>query len=45
MKMLKWLLRSYVALLNKLFFLDLGVGKMFYSSTMLKFDHEDGIHF
>ena len=32
-----------VALLNKMLFVDLGVGKMFYSSTMLKFDHDDGI--
>ena len=31
-----------VALLNKIF-VDLGVSKMFYSSTKLKFDHEDGI--
>ena len=35
-----------VTLLNKmLFIIDLGVGKMFYSSTMLEFDHDDGIHF
>ena len=35
-----------VTLLNKmLFIVDLGVGKMFYSSTMLEFDHDDGIHF
>ena len=34
-----------VALLNKMLFVDLGVGKMFYSSTMLEFDHDDGIHF
>ena len=26
-------------------FVDLGVGKMFYSSTMLEFDHDDGIRF
>ena len=31
-----------VALLNKILFVDLGVGKMFYSSTMLQFD-DDGI--
>ena len=24
---------------------DLGVGKMFYSSTMLELDHDDGIRF
>ena len=34
-----------VALLNKLLFVDLGVGKIFYSSTMLEFDHDDGIRF
>ena len=35
-----------VTLLNKmLFIVDLGVGKMFYSSTMLEFDHDDGICF
>ena len=35
-----------VTLLNKmLFIIDLGVGKMFYSSTMLEFDHDDGICF
>ena len=45
MKMLKWFVRSCVALLNKMLFVDLGVGKMFYSSTMLEFDHHDGIHF
>ena len=29
-----------------MFFADLGVGKMFYSSTMLEFDHDDdGIRF
>ena len=32
-------------LLKQNFFVDLGVGKMFYSSTMLEFDHDDGIHF
>ena len=26
-------------------FVDLGVGKMFYSSTMLGFDHDDGVPF
>ena len=45
MKMLKCFVRSCVALLNKMLFVDLGVGKMFYSSTMLEFDHDDGIHF
>ena len=44
MKMLKWLVRSCVALLNKMF-VHLGVGKMFYSSTMLEFDRNDGIRF
>ena len=35
-----------VTLLNKmLFIVDLGVGKMFYTSTMLEFDHDHGIHF
>ena len=34
-----------VTLLNKmLFVVDLGVGKMFYTSNMLKFDHDHGIH-
>ena len=33
------------SLLNKMLFLDLGVGKTFYSSTMLEFDHDDGICF
>ena len=33
-----------VTLLNKmLFIVDLGVGKMFYASTMLEFDHDDGV--
>ena len=45
MKMLKWFVMSCVALLNKMLFVDLGVGKMFYSSTMLEFDHDDGICF
>ena len=45
MKMLNWFVRSCVALLNKMLFADLGVGKMFYSSTMLEFDHNDGIRF
>ena len=44
-KMLKWFVRSCVTLLDKMFFADLGVGKMFYSSTMLEFDHDDGICF
>ena len=35
-----------VTLLNKmLFIVDLGVGNMFYTSTMLEFDHDHGIHF
>ena len=35
-----------VTLLNKmLFIIDLGVGKMFYTSIMLEFDHDYGIHF
>ena len=35
-----------VTLLNKmLFIVDLGVGKMFCTSTMLDFDHDHGIHF
>ena len=36
-----------VTLLNKmLLIVDLGVGKMFfYTSTMLEFDHDHGIHF
>ena len=35
-----------VALLNKiLFIVYLGVGKMFYTSTMLEFDHDHGIRF
>ena len=35
-----------VTLLNKmLFIVDLGVGKMFYTSTMLEFDHDHGIRF
>ena len=45
MKMLKWLVWSCVALLNTMLFVDLGVGKIFYSSTMLEFDHDDGICF
>ena len=45
MKMLKWFVRSCVALLNKMLFADLGVGKMSYSSMMLEFDHDDGIRF
>ena len=39
----KWFVKSCAALLNKMFFVDLGVGKMFYSSTMLEFDRNDGI--
>ena len=35
-----------VTLLNKMFFVvDLGVGKMFYISTMLEFDQDHGICF
>ena len=36
-----------VTLLNKmLFIVDLGVGKILYTSTMLEFDHDDhGIRF
>ena len=35
-----------VTLLHKmLFIVDLGVGKMFYTSTMLEFDHDHGICF
>ena len=35
-----------VTLLNKMLFIaDLGVGKMFYTSTMLEFDHDHGICF
>ena len=35
-----------VTLLNRmLFIVDLGNGKMFYTSTMLEFDHDHGIHF
>ena len=35
-----------VTLLNKmLFIVDLGVGKMFYISTMLEFDHDHGVCF
>ena len=34
-----------VTLLNKmLFIVDLGVGKMFYTSAMLEFDHNHGIY-
>ena len=50
-----WPKRSYedevkvickVTLLNKiLFIVDLGVGKMFYTSAMLEFDHDHGIRF
>ena len=36
---------SCVALLNKMLFVDLGVGKMFCSNTMLEFDCDDGICF
>ena len=43
--MLKLFIRSCVALLNKMFFADLGVGKMFYGVTVLEFDHDDGIRF
>ena len=38
-------IRSCVALLNKMLFGDLGVGKMFCSSTMQEFDCDDGIRF
>ena len=34
---------SCVALLNKMLFVDLGVAKMFCSSTMLEFDCDDGM--
>ena len=35
-----------VTLLNKmLFIVDLEVGKMFYTSAMLEFDHDHGIRF
>ena len=35
-----------VILLNKmLFIVDLGVGNLFYISTMLEFDHDHGIRF
>ena len=35
-----------VTLLKKmLFIVDLVVGKMFYTSTMLEFDHDHGIQF
>ena len=34
-KMLKWFIRSCVAFLSKMLFVDLGVSKMIYSSTML----------
>ena len=35
-----------VTLLNKmLFIVDLGVDKMFYTSTILEFDHDHGIRF
>ena len=33
------------SLVKQMLFADLGVGKMFYSSTMLEFDHDHGIHF
>ena len=45
MKMLKWFVMSCVALLNKMLFDDLGVGKMFCSSTMLVFDCDEWICF
>ena len=45
MKILKLFVRSRVALLNKMLFVDLGVGKMFYSGTMVEFDCDDGIRF
>ena len=35
-----------VTLLKKmLFIVDLGVGEMFYTNTILEFDHDHGIHF
>ena len=35
-----------ITLLNKmLFIINLGDGKMFYTSTMLEFDHDHGIRF
>ena len=34
-----------IALLNKMLLVDLGVRKMFCSSTMLEFDCDDGICF
>ena len=35
-----------VTLLKKmLFIVDLGVGEMFYTNTMLEFDHDHGISF
>ena len=40
----KGFIMSCVALLNKMF-VDLGVGKMFCSSTMLEFDCDNGICF
>ena len=42
-----WRCSSEVTLLNKmLFIVDLGVGKILYTSTMLEFDHDDhGIRF
>ena len=45
MKMLKWFVRSCIALLNKMLFVDLRVCKMFYSGTMLEFDYDHGIRF
>ena len=30
-----------VTLLNKMLFVDLGVGKILYTSTILEFDHDD----
>ena len=41
----KVIVRSCIALLNKMLFVDLRVGNMFYSSTMLELDHDDGIRF
>ena len=41
----KVIVRSCLALLNKMLFVDLGVGKMFYPNNMLEFAHDDGIHF
>ena len=38
-------IRSRAALLNKILFVDLRVGKMFYSSIILEFDSDDGICF